>query len=76
MILFYEYQLLNLQSFWGILTHMLEQTQIGYVEGCDQKTWSHWTELRTEGIYCSSVVATDSASSIPFSIGGQVNAKR
>ena len=23
-----EYQLLNLQSLWGILTHMLEQTQI------------------------------------------------
>ena len=26
--LFYEYQLLNLQPLWGILTHMLEQTQI------------------------------------------------
>ena len=64
-MLFYEYQLLNLQSLWGILTHMLEQTEI-----C-RRVWSenmeslHW--MRTEDIYCSSVVATDSASWIPFS---------
>ena len=28
MMLFYKYQLLNLQSLWGILTHMLKQKQI------------------------------------------------
>ena len=65
MMLFYEYQLLNLQSLWGILTHMLEQTQIRgrvWSENMESLDW-----MRTEGIYCSSVVATDSASWIPFS---------
>ena len=50
---------------WGILTHMLEQTQIRgrvWSENMESLDW-----MRTEGIYCSSVVATDSASWIPFS---------
>ena len=65
MMLFYEYQLLNLQSLWGILTHMLEQTQIRGRVRSENMESLHW--MRTEGIYCSSVVATDYASWIPFS---------
>ena len=60
-----EHHLLNLQFLRGILTHMLEQTQIR------GRVWSENMELlnwmRTEGIYCSSVVPTDSASWISFS---------
>ena len=49
----------------GILTHMLEQTQIRgrvWSENLESLDW-----MRTGGTYCSSVAATDSASRIPFS---------
>ena len=64
-MLFYEYHLLNSQSLRGNLLHMLEQTQIHgrvWSENMESLDW-----MRMEGIYCSPVVATDSASWTPFS---------
>ena len=64
-MIFSEYFILNLLSLWAILTHMLEQTQIRgrvWSENIESLDW-----MRMEDIHYISVVATYSASWIPFS---------
>jgi len=62
-MLYLGYYPLNLEFLWGVSAHTLEQTRKHervWLEGMEFRVWT-----RTEGIICSSVVATDTASWIP-----------